>query len=53
VTIALLASAGHGGVANPRTAPEPSDVALFVVAALALWFVRRALRKRFRRRDEP
>ena len=34
-----------------RTAPEPSDVALFVVAALAVWFVRRRLRDRFRRKD--
>ena len=34
-----------------RTAPEWSDVALFVVAVLAVWFVRRRLRDRFRRRD--
>jgi len=32
-----------------RTAPEPSDVALFAFAALALWFVRRALRRRLPR----
>ena len=34
-----------------RTAPEPSDVALFAVAVLAVWFVRRRLRARFRRED--
>jgi membrane protein implicated in regulation of membrane protease activity len=34
-----------------RTAPELSDVALFAVAVLAVWFVRRRLRDRFRRRD--
>ena len=34
-----------------RTSPELSDVALFVVAALAVWFVRRRLRARFRRKD--
>ncbi len=34
-----------------RTAPQASDVALFVVAAVALWFVRRQLRDRFRRRN--
>ena len=34
-----------------RTAPELSDVALFLVAALAVWFVRRRLRDRFRRKD--
>ena len=37
--------------ATGRTAPELSDVALFVVAALAVWFVRRRLRARFRRKD--
>ena len=29
-----------------RTAPEPSDVALFVVAVIAVWLTRRALRRR-------
>lgn len=39
--------------ATPRTSPEPSDLFLFVAAALAVWFVRRSLRKRFRnRRDD-
>ena len=40
---------GHTGVARPRTAPEPSDVALFVVAAGGVWFTRRALRRRQRK----
>ena len=34
-----------------RTAPEPSDVALFLVAAGALWWTRRALRRRLPRED--
>lgn len=33
--------------AAPRTSPEPSDLFLFAAAALAVWFVRRSLRKRF------
>jgi hypothetical protein len=37
---------------HPRTAPELSDVALFACAAAALWFVRRALRRRLPRRSE-
>lgn len=41
-----LADDGHSGVATPRTAPELSDVALFAMAAGALWFTRRALRRR-------
>jgi hypothetical protein len=44
--LAILAAA-----ATPpqRTAPELSDIALFGFACLALWFVRRALRRRFHR----
>ena len=34
-----------------RTAPEPSDVALFVVAAGAVWLTRRALRRRVTPKD--
>ena len=49
----LLAQAAHSGVARPRTSPEWSDLFLFVVAALAVWFVRRSLRARFgKRRDD-
>lgn len=34
-----------------RTAPEPSDVALFVLAVAAVWWTRRALRRRHLRKD--
>lgn len=40
-------ASGHSGAARVRTGPELSDLALFVVAVLAIWFVRRALRRRF------
>ena len=43
------AFAAHDGVVSVRTGPEPSDVALAIFAAGAVWFVRRALRNRFRR----
>ncbi|MGR6329780.1 hypothetical protein ACU5AX_11995 [Sphingomonas sp. XXL09] len=50
--IALLAYAdGHSGIVHPRSAPEWSDVALFVVAAAGLWWVRRRLRRRFQKND--
>ncbi len=45
-TVALAVASGHTGVPVPRTGPELSDVALFLLAALALWFARRALRRR-------
>ncbi len=45
---AAIAS-GHSGVAHPRTGPALSDLALFLVAALGVWLVRRAMRKRGRR----
>lgn len=48
--IVLLASAASSGGAAPRAAPEASDLFLFIAAALAVWFVRRSLRKRFRKR---
>lgn len=41
------ALAAHAGRATPRTAPELSDVALFVMAAAGVWVVRRAMRARF------
>jgi hypothetical protein len=44
---ALAATSGHSGTVHPRTAPELSDIALFVVAIGAVVFVRRALRRRF------
>lgn len=33
----------------PRTHPEWSDIALFAVACAAIWWVRRALRRRLPR----
>ena len=48
--IATPALAAHSGAPHPRTAPELSDVALFVLAAAGVWFVRRAMRARFARR---
>lgn len=41
-----LADGAHSGIVHPRTGPEPSDVALFVAAAVAVWLARRALRRR-------
>jgi membrane protein implicated in regulation of membrane protease activity len=43
------ASAGTSAVSTPRTGPELSDVALFLVAAIAVWLTRRALRNRGRK----
>ena len=43
---AALVDSGHTGVPVPRTVPELSDLALFVMAALGVWLVRRALRAR-------
>lgn len=45
----LTVASGHSGVVAPRTGFAPSDVALFVMAVAAVWLVRRALRKRFRK----
>ena len=44
-------ASGHTGTPRVRSGPELSDLALFVVAALAVWFVRRALRRRFAAKD--
>lgn len=46
----LAVQSGHSGVVHPRTGPELSDIALFGVAAIGIWLVRRALRKRFLKR---
>ncbi|WP_374943895.1 hypothetical protein [Sphingomonas sp.] len=43
---ALTVASGHTGVAHPRTGPEASDFALFACAALGVWLIRRAMRKR-------
>jgi hypothetical protein len=46
--------AAHTGVTKVRTQPELSDVALFVLACIGVWIVRRALRARFAgRRGSP
>ena len=44
-------ASGHTGIPHVRSGPELSDLALFVVAAVAVWLVRRALRRRFQPRD--
>lgn len=43
-------AAPHSGVPKIRTGPELSDIALFAMAVLGVWFVRRAIRARFARR---
>ncbi|MFA6113003.1 MAG: hypothetical protein WC729_03405 [Sphingomonas sp.] len=50
--LAAPAWAAHSGVAKPRTSPELSDIALFVMAALGVWLVRRAMRARFAKRQK-
>ncbi len=47
----LMVASGHDGVVRTRSMPEWSDIALFVVAVLAVWLVRRALRRRFAKKD--
>lgn len=47
--LASAAATSTTAVSTPRTGPELSDVALFLVAALAIWLTRRALRNRGRR----
>lgn len=46
-----LADTGHDGIVRPRTMPELSDLALFVLAVVAIWLTRRALRRRFPTKD--
>ncbi len=46
--IAILnVAGGHSGTVHRKIGPELSDLALFVVAALGVWLVRRAMRRRF------
>lgn len=47
MSILLLASAAHTGMPVERTGPAASDIALFVMAAIGVFLIRRALRKRF------
>ena len=42
----------HSGVIHTRSMPELSDIALFVMAVLGVWIVRRAMRARFAGRRE-
>ena len=49
LTVPALADGAHDGVIKVRTGPEPSDIALAIFAAAAIWFVRRQLRKRLPR----
>jgi hypothetical protein len=42
----------HTGVIHTRSMPELSDIALFVMAVLGVWIVRRAMRARFAARRE-
>jgi hypothetical protein len=52
--LTILASAAHTGVPVERTGPAASDIALFVMAAIGVFLVRRALRKRFTKpRQKP
>lgn len=43
----LAASTAHSGHVRPRTAPELSDIALFVMAVAGVAIARWALRRRF------
>jgi hypothetical protein len=42
--------AAHSGVVKVRTGPEPSDIALFVMAAIGVWLARRAMISRAAKR---
>ena len=42
----------HSGVAKQRTAPELSDIALFVMAAAGVFLARRAMLRRFDKHRE-
>ena len=44
-------ASGHTGTPHIRTGPELSDLALFGVAIVAVALIRRALRRRFARKD--
>jgi len=44
--------AAHSGVVKIRTGPEPSDIALFLMAAIGVWLARRAMIRRAAKRRE-
>ncbi|QNQ10038.1 hypothetical protein [Sphingomonas alpina] len=50
--IAAPAFAAHTGVPKIRTGPELSDIALFVMAAIGVFLIRRAMRARFARKQK-
>lgn len=52
VATPALAAAPHSGVAKVRTGPEPSDIALFAMAAGGVYLVRRTMRARARRSED-
>lgn len=47
-----LVARPHSGVIHSRSMPELSDIALFGMAVLGVWIVRRAMRARFAGRRE-
>ncbi|USU12185.1 hypothetical protein NF701_16920 [Sphingomonadaceae bacterium OTU29THOMA1] len=49
--VILSVAGGHSGTVHRKTGPEWSDIALFVVAAIGVWLVRRAMRRRFQKKD--
>jgi hypothetical protein len=49
---ALAVTPAHTGVPKVRTGPELSDIALFAMAVLGVWLVRRAMRARFAKRPK-
>jgi len=49
----LIAEPALAAAPHQRTSPEWSDIALFVVAAIGVWLVRRGLRKRFAKPARP
>ena len=51
-TPALAANPPHSGVVHQRTAPELSDIALFVMAAAGVFLARRAMVRRFDKNRE-
>ena len=46
------ATTPHSGTLEQRTAPELSDIALFVMAAAGVFLARRAMLRRFDKRRE-
>ncbi len=51
-TPAWAVTPAHTGVPKVRTGPELSDIALFAMAVIGVWLVRRAMRARFAKRQK-